>query len=163
MSITLSLSLFLSLSLSHTHTYTNTYIIPFFPIGSAGTLAWMDCWILPSSGNDLSTLMTSEQKPSNYYKSTMCSCWTQHVNVKKEKKAEKTKDIAQNNAWDIWVCAGLDWGSVGGGVWHWWWVRGGDIVCLCVPILQCCKECFCRSKGSLGSFASSSSSTSVFF
>ena len=68
----------------------------------------------------------------------MCSCWTQHVNVKK-KKAGKTKDIAQNNAWDIWVRAGLDWGV---------WVEGygigdggGDIVCVC-PYCSVVKNAF---------------------
>lgn len=50
-------------------------------------------------------------------------------------------------------------GGVGGEVWC--WCCGGRLIlctlCVCVPILQSCKEFFCRSKGSLGSFASSSS------
>lgn len=43
-----------------------------------------------------------------------------------------------------------------GGVWVEGCVGVGGVIlcilCVCVPISQCCKECFCRSKGSLGSF-----------
>ena len=47
----------------------------------------------PRDGNDLSSLMTREQKPGNYYKSAVCSCRTQHVNVGPKKEAKKTKEI----------------------------------------------------------------------
>lgn len=52
-------------------------------------------------------------------------------------------------------------GLVGGGGMVLVLVKEG--LCVCVPIMQCCKECFCRSKGLLASFACSSSSSSVFF